>query len=539
MKKILISINDDTLNFKYKIDKTKEEKDLTKTLMNTNVISNDELIFSDTYLKSNINIMTSFLNEIAIMKKITKIVIEEYDIVPIVLDITNNIKNITKLFIIPDIGINYKVYEKLLNSKYLKYVNCFEIPSFMLEKLCNNDIVVDLRCEIVSISNFVYQNNLVNYTKLYYRKTIKIFNKFNKEDLDDFETFCQINRNLRTIYIYEYDIDMIKEIYKILEKTHKRYIKILIHQNVESTNLINASIKELKLINKKMCKYLDSKIKIIYSVDYISKNFVKQLSITNLKTCLLIIVLLEIVVFASVKINNYKTNKNIDEINEIGDDLSYYFLEPQENEDNNDTTEENNVEVNEEIVTPYNTKYEQAFDKLISINNDTKAWLTLNGTNINYPIVQGSDNSFYLNHDFNKDTNANGWLFVDYRNNMDLLDQNTIIYGHNTKGNTMFATLKTVLNESWYTNPNNLNITFNTISGSHQAQIFSIYVIDNTNDYLYINFSDEDFVNFVNMIKNRSIYNFNVDLTLNDKILTLSTCSNIGDKRLVVHAKIL
>ena len=103
----------------------------------------------------------------------------------------------------------------------------------------------------------------------------------------------------------------------------------------------------------------------------------------------------------------------------------------------------------------------------------------------------------------------------------------------------MFSTLKNVLKESWYTNPNNLNITFNTINGSMQAQVFSVYVVDNTNDYLYINFSDEDFVNFVNMIKNRSIHNFNVDLTLEDKIVTLSTCSNYGDKRLVVHAKIL
>ena len=75
MKKILISINNDTINFRYKIDKTKEEKDLTKTLMNTNVICNDELIFSDNYLKNNSNIMTSFLTEIIKDKKICKLVI--------------------------------------------------------------------------------------------------------------------------------------------------------------------------------------------------------------------------------------------------------------------------------------------------------------------------------------------------------------------------------------------------------------------------------------------------------------------------------
>ena len=310
MKKILISFNNDTINFRYKIDKTREEKDLTKTLMNTNVISNDELIFSDSYLKNNTNIMTSFLQEIIKDKKTSKLVVEEFDIVPIALDILGGIKYITKLYITPDVIINYKIYEKLLECDYLKYISCFEIPSFMLEKLCNNGVVVDLRCEIVSISNFVYQNNLVNYTKLYYRKIIKIFSKLNSDDLNDFETFCQINRNLKAIYIYDFDIDMIEAMYNILVKTNKRNVKILIHQNLENTKSINDSMKKLKVVNKLLEKNCDSKMKIIYSVDYIKKNFIKQLSITNLKTCLLIVLILEIVVFIGVKYNNYKTKNS-------------------------------------------------------------------------------------------------------------------------------------------------------------------------------------------------------------------------------------
>ncbi len=317
MKKILISLSNDTISFKYKIDKTKEEKDLTKTLMNTNVISNDELIFSDTYLKNNINIMSSFLNEIVKDKKISKLVIEEFDIVPIVLDITNSIKYITKLYIIPDNTIDYKIYEKLLNSNYLKFVNCFEIPSFMLEKLCDNGVVVDLRCEIISISNFVYQNNLVNYTKLYYRKTIKIFERFCGSDLNDFETFCQINRNLKTIYIYDYDISMIEDIYKVLAKTNKRNIKIVIYQNLDNTDDINESMKRLKVVNKGLIKDCNSRLRINYSVDYIRKNFIKQMSITNIKTCLIIVILLELVVFISVKLNNNKTHNNSFAYNEL------------------------------------------------------------------------------------------------------------------------------------------------------------------------------------------------------------------------------
>ena len=541
MKKILISFNNDSIIIKYKIDKTREEKDLSKTLLNTNVISNDELLFSDTYLKNNINIMTNFLTEIIKEKNIKKLIIEEYDIVPLILDITNNIKFITHIYINSNKQIDYKVYEKLLNATYVKYVNCFEIPSFMLEKLCNNGIIVDLRCEIISISNFVYQNNLVNYTKLYYRKIIKIFKKLNEEDLNDFETFCQINRNLKAIYIYDYDFEMIKNLYIILDKTNKKNVKILIYQNISNTKLINQSLKELKIINKLLIKNCDSKIKIIYSMDYIRKNFIKQLSITNLKTCLLIIVFLESIILISIKINNYKTNKNIDEIKNIAEDFSKYFDEPQNISEPEESIIEESIinDENEQVITPYNTTYDESFDKLMSINNDTKAWIKLNNTSINYPVVQSSDNDFYLNHDFNKEINANGWIFIDYRNNMNDLDQNTIIYGHNSLGTIMFATLRYVLNDNWNNNPDNLDIIFNIPTKQLRAKIFSIYVIDTTNDYLYINFSDEEYTNFINLIKERSIKDFGVDYTINDKMITLSTCSNKGDKRLVVHAKIM
>lgn len=543
MKKILISLNNETINFRYKIDKTKEDKDLTKTLMNTNVISNDELIFSDSYLKANCSVMCSFLKELIVSKGICKIVIEEFDIVPIVLDITNSIKNLTKLYIIPDKQISYKIYEKLCNCSYLKYISCFEIPSFMLEKLCDNGIVVDLRCEIVSLSNFVYHNNLVNYTKLYYRKTIKIFTKMDKEDIDDFETFCQINRNLKTIYIYDFDVDMIETIYTILEKSHKTNIKILIHQNLDNTSSINSSMKKLKLINKKLIKYCNSKIKIIYSLDYIKKNFVKQLSITNIKTCLLIVVLLEILILVSVRINNSKTQANMDEINEIVSDLSMYFddIDVDYTLDNGVVnSEEKVVEIAEQpVITAYNTKYEESFNKLLEINGDTKGWLKLNNTTINFPVVQTVDNDFYLNHDYNKETNSNGWVFVDYRNNMVDLDQNTIIYGHNTKANTMFATLKYVLKESWYQNSDNQIIIFNTPTSQMKFKLFSVYVVDNTNDYLTTTFNEEEFIRFIDLIKGRSIYDFGVDVLYGDKIITLSTCSDRGDKRLVVHGKMI
>ena len=153
-------------------------------------------------------------------------------------------------------------------------------------------------------------------------------------------------------------------------------------------------------------------------------------------------------------------------------------------------------------------------------------------------MVQYSDNDYYLTHAYDKSNNIIGWIFADYRNDFNEINKNTIVYGHSmVNGGLMFTTLDKVLNETWYSNENNLNIEFSIKNNKYMWKIFSIYVIDTTNDYLYINFdTNSDFLNFVDKIKDRSIYNFNQDINENDKILTLSTCYKDDNHRLVVHA---
>ena len=177
------------------------------------------------------------------------------------------------------------------------------------------------------------------------------------------------------------------------------------------------------------------------------------------------------------------------------------------------------------------------FDKLKSINSDTVGWLRVNNTNVNYPVVQTTNNEYYLNYNFYKRKNYNGWIFMDYRNSIETLNDNTIIYGHN---GTMFGSLKNTLKEKWYTNTNNQVITFNTLYAKLRYQIFAIYVTTPDFDYLVNNYQyKENFDNFLNDVKSKSIYNFNVDVTNNDKILTLSTCAENGAKRIVIHAKLI
>ena len=180
------------------------------------------------------------------------------------------------------------------------------------------------------------------------------------------------------------------------------------------------------------------------------------------------------------------------------------------------------------------------FSKLKSINPDTKGWIYVNNTNVNYPFVQGSDNSFYLNHSFDRSYNVAGWLFADYKSNFNKFLKNTVIYGHGRVDRVMFGSLENVLKESWYTNKENQIIKLSTEKQNTLWQIVSIYTIPSESYYLTHTFLDDDsYQKFIDTMLSRSIYNFNVKVNTNDKILTLSTCLDTNGNRIVIQAKLI
>lgn len=180
------------------------------------------------------------------------------------------------------------------------------------------------------------------------------------------------------------------------------------------------------------------------------------------------------------------------------------------------------------------------FDSLLQTNPDTVAWIKVEGTKINYPVVQSTDNDYYLHHDYRKNDNMAGWIFGDYRDDFTNFKYNTIIYGHNMNNKTMFGSLPdAVLSSSWQNNPDNHLIKLSTPTSNSVWKVFSVYTIEPEVYYLKIPASTESHQEFITTIKNRSIYNFNTDVTVNDKILTLSTCDNLGTKRVAVHAKLI
>lgn len=178
-------------------------------------------------------------------------------------------------------------------------------------------------------------------------------------------------------------------------------------------------------------------------------------------------------------------------------------------------------------------------DDLKEQNIDTVGWIQVKGTAANYPFVQSEDNEYYLNHSFDHTINQGGWVFLDYRNTIFPFDKNTIIYAHNRANDTMFGSLKRILNKEWLDNKENYIIKISTEHESTLWQIFSVYHIPTTNDYLRTKFYDEqDFLDFSHMLLERSFYDFKTTINEMDKILTLSTCYNKKEK-LVVHAKMI
>ncbi len=182
-------------------------------------------------------------------------------------------------------------------------------------------------------------------------------------------------------------------------------------------------------------------------------------------------------------------------------------------------------------------KYKIDFVKLKEINEDIIAWVKVNGTNVEFPIVQTTNNEYYLKHNLNKEYNIAGAIFADYRNKFNGTDKNIIIYGHNMRDDSMFGSLRNILKEEWYNNQENHIINFHTENQEYKYEVFSIYEIKNEEYYLDTEFKEEEFINFAQTLKNRSIKDFGIEIEEKDRILTLSTCANNKKYRIVLHAK--
>lgn len=205
----------------------------------------------------------------------------------------------------------------------------------------------------------------------------------------------------------------------------------------------------------------------------------------------------------------------------------------------NETTE--NKESNEAPVDAQQTPEtdttnwpEVDFAELQAINPDVVAWIFIEGTNINYPVVQGTDNSYYLNHLFDGRRNGAGSIFMDYRNTGDFADRNNILYGHHMQNDTMFAQITEYKEQAFYdAHPVCLVMT---PQGNHKLEFFAGYVIDMNSQAWKLEFaSDEEYALWLEDALSKSTFTSSVDPTAHDRVVTFSTCTyEYNDARYVL-----
>lgn len=513
-----------------------------KNLNNTNVINLKELKFSYSYILENLELVSSFLNVTIIKSNIDTVIISTNDIAPISLKLINTWEHIKSITFKEDKSINMDIFMLILDNKYIESIDCFQMPTYLIERLdVNKKIIVNVRTKLESTSKFMKLNSLNSFSDIYYKKYIIITND---TDYEDIKTFINLNSKLKAIKIIKYSNELITLILNELITNRKNNICIEIEEKDNDLKTIYNSVNYLKEINKDYIEENNITFKLNYSENYKKNNLFKEINFKMFSAIIIFIIGVGLVTlmldyYVQFKDNN-KIEKELIDINKIIDNAS------SNNSVDGNVTDVDFIDDREEETTTkkvgssyssaYYINYSQIFEELLKKNTDTVGYLSVNNTKINYPVVQASTNSYYLNRDFNKRKNSMGWIFMDYRNNAKDLDKNTIIYGHNIKQGIMFGTLKYALNSSWYKKESNQVITFNTPTKNMKWRIFSIYRIPATEDYLKTEFeSDEEYMEFLNMLKNRSIYNFNVELNESSKILTLSTCFS-HTTRHVVHA---
>ncbi len=180
-----------------------------------------------------------------------------------------------------------------------------------------------------------------------------------------------------------------------------------------------------------------------------------------------------------------------------------------------------------------------SYDEYRALNADVVGWIKIGNTNIDYPVVKGTDNEYYLTHSVKKASSAAGTIFVDYRCSPG--DGHVILHGHNmSKSKIMFAQLSNYGNKSFYEKNRTFKVTFG--DKEYTYKVFAVYSVD-VNDAAYMkvdkNFSDEaSLADFINTLAAKSIYAVDTTIAAGDRVLTLSTCTHTNYKngRYVVHA---
>ena len=222
---------------------------------------------------------------------------------------------------------------------------------------------------------------------------------------------------------------------------------------------------------------------------------------------ILLVICLCVFIFSAYNIYKYLSEENANK--KLNNELMEKPIIETAN-DNNDNTQEN------EDILPISVD----FSVLKQENEDIVGWLYLEDSPINYPVVQSYDNDYYLRRLVNGEYNIAGSLFMDYRNDSNLEDNNTIIYGHNMKNNTMFGSLQEYKNQNYY--DNHKVMYYFTPEKNYIIELFTGYTISVESDIYDLSIIDSS---KLEELISKSDFESNTKVTEEDKIITLSTCA--------------
>lgn len=164
------------------------------------------------------------------------------------------------------------------------------------------------------------------------------------------------------------------------------------------------------------------------------------------------------------------------------------------------------------------------FEYLSQINPDVVGWIYAEGTGIDYPAVQGRDNDYYLRRLFTGERNKLGSIFMDYRTSKDFSGKNTILYGHNMKDGSMFSSLTKYGNQNFYDKFPSMQLY--TPAGDYEIELFAGFVVDGNYESVRFEFTDDnDFLSYIDTIRGESDFNSDINVSADDRIITLCTCS--------------
>ena len=188
-------------------------------------------------------------------------------------------------------------------------------------------------------------------------------------------------------------------------------------------------------------------------------------------------------------------------------------------------------------ISPLNSMYD--LNAFYAEYPDAIGWIYSPNTPIDYGVVEAEDNDFYLHRFLDGDYSISGSLFADCNNHRDFSDQNTVIYGHHMNDGTKFASLVNYREPGYYAEHPVLYLSTPTMN--YRVEIFAAYLTDADSDTYTFRFeSDEDYLAYLQRMREQSDVDTAVELSAKDRIVTLSTCSyEFYDARYVVQGKLV